>query len=126
MFACIHGQQIPAEVSLAEFAYAFSPLVEETALDTVVIDVEGCALLFGSTYELANEIAQQAQVSPAAGGLGCKVNVALAANPDAAIHAAKFCRGVTFTAPGEELTCLGRLPLKALQCSLASVAEPQA
>ena len=126
MFACIHGQQIPAEVSLAEFAYAFSPLVEETARDTVVIDVEGCALLFGSTYELANEIAQQAQVSQASGGLGCKVNVALAANPDAAIHAAKFCSGVTFTAPGEELTCLGRLPLKALQCSLASVAEPQA
>ncbi len=126
MFACIHGQQIPAEVSLAEFAYAFSPLVEETAADTVVIDVEGCALLFGSTYELANEIAKQAEVAKKSGGLGCKVNVALAGNPDAAIHAAKFCRGVTFTAPGEELTCLGRLSLKALQYSLAGVEESQA
>jgi protein ImuB len=139
MFACIYGHQIPAEVastpaglpgrgprSLAEFAYAFSPLVEETAADTVVIDVEGCALRFGSTYELANEIAKQAKVSKESGGPGCKVNVALAGNPDAAIHAAKFCRGVTFTAPGEELTCLGRLPLKALQCSLAGVEESQA
>jgi len=126
MFACIYGQQIPAELSLAEFAYAFSPLVEETAADTVVIDVEGCALRFGSTFELANEIAKQAKVSKESGGLGCKVNVALAGNPDAAIHAAKFCRGVTFTAPGEELTCLGRLPLKALQCSLAGVEESQA
>jgi protein ImuB len=139
MFACIYGQRIPAEVSvtparlpgssprsLAEFAYTFSPLVEETETDTVVIDVEGCALRFGSTYELANEIAKQAKVPEESGGLGCKVNVALAANPDAAIHAAKFCPGITFTAPGEELTSLGRLPLKALQCSLAGVEESQA
>ena len=139
MFACIYGQQIPAEVastparlpgraprSLAEFAYAFSPLVEETAPDTVVIDVEGCALRFGSTYELANGIAKQANNAKESGGLGCKVNVALAANPDAAIHAAKFCHGVTFTAPGEELTCLGDLPLKALQYSLVGIDEDRA
>jgi len=129
MFVCIHGQQLPAEVSgtssLAEFAYTFSPLVEETAPSTVVIDVEGCALRFGSSYELANEISKQAKLKEPA-GLSCKVNVALAANPDAAIHAAKFCRGVTFTAPGEELTCFGNLPLKALQYSLAGVREPQA
>jgi len=129
MFVCIHGQQLPAEVSgthsLAEFAYTFSPLVEETTPNTVVIDVEGCALRYGSSYELANEIAKQAKLKEPA-GLSCRVNVALAANPDAAIHAAKFCRGVTFTAPGEELTCLGNLPLKALQHSLVGVREPQA
>ena len=98
MFACIYGQQIPAEVSLSEFAYAFSPLVEETARDTVVIDVEGCALRFGSSYELANEIAKQAKAKRP-GGLGCKVNVALAANPDADIHAAKYFKGITFISP---------------------------
>ena len=138
MFASICGQNTPLEVSstpaglpgrgprsLAEFAYTFSPLVEETAADTVVIDVEGCALRFGSAYELVDQIAKQAK-STAAGGLGCKVNVALAANPDAAIHAAKFCEGVTFTAPGEELTCLGNLPLKALQYSLVGIEEKQA
>ena len=135
MFACIYGQQIPAEIasvpglpgrgpcSLAEFAYAFSPLVEETASNTVVIDVEGCALRFGSSYALANEIEKQAKLSKELGGVGCKVNVALAANPDAAIHAARFCRGVTFTASGEELTCLGSLPLKALQYSLVGIDE---
>jgi protein ImuB len=105
---------------LAEFAYTFSPLVEETGPDVVVLDVEGCALRFGSDYELATEIAKQAKT------LGCKVDVALAANPDAAIHAAKFCRGITFTAPGEELTCIGHLPLNALQHSLADVPEHQA
>lgn len=126
MFACIFTKGLPAGVSLAEFAYSFSPLVEEAAPDTVVIDVEGCALRFGSVYELADEIARQAKVSKESGGLGCKVNVALAGNPDAAIHAAKFCPGLTFTAPGEELTCLGSLPLRVLQCSLAGVEESQA
>jgi protein ImuB len=125
MFASIYSQNIPPQVSLAEFAYTFSPLVEETAADTVVIDVEGCALRFGSAYELVDQIAKQAK-STAAGGLGCKVNVALAANPDTAIHAAKFCAGVTFTAPGEELICLGGLPLKALQYSLAGIEEKRA
>ena len=136
MFASIYCRYIPSEVSvtpveaparlsLPEFAYAFSPLVEEVDSHTVVMDVEGCALLFGSTYELANQIAKQAK-SKEPGGLGHQVNVALAANPDAAIHAAKFCRGVTFTAPGEELTCLGGLPLKVLQCSLVGIEEKQA
>ena len=122
MFASIYGPNIPPKGSLADFAYSFSPLVEETAGDTVVIDVEGCALRFGSPYELANQIAEQAK-SKEPGGLGCRVNVALAENPDTAIHAAKFCEGVTFTAAGEELICLGRLPLKVLQCSLAGIEE---
>jgi protein ImuB len=125
MFASIYGQHIPDEVSLQEFAYSFSPLVEETEHNLVVIDVEGCALRFGSDYELANQIAKQSK-SKEPGGLGCKVNVALAANPDAAIHAAKFCPGVTFTAPGEELTCLGSLPLNALQWSLVGIEEARA
>jgi protein ImuB len=125
MFACIYVQNLPPEVSLAEFAYSFSPLVENSAADTVVIDVEGCALRFGSAYKLADQIAKQAK-SKAPGGLGCKVNVALAANPDTAIHAAKFCEGVTFTAPGEELICLGGLPLNALQWSLAGIEEKRA
>ncbi len=136
MFASIYCRHIPAELSvtpaeaparlsLPEFAYAFSPLVEEVDSHTIVMDVEGCALLFGSPYELANQIAKQAKLKVPA-GLGCQVNVALAANPDAAIHAAKFCRGVTFTAPGEELTCLGGLPLKILQCSLVGIEEKSA
>ena len=137
MFACIYGQQIPTEVastpaglagrgprSLAEFAYAFSPLVEEIAPDTVVIDVEGCALLFGSSYELANEIAKQAKVSKESGGIGCKVNVALAANPDAAIHAAKYFKGITFISPGEELTALGELPIENLLGPKSNVQSP--
>ena len=101
-------------MSLAEFATAFSPLVEETAVDTVVIDAEGCELLFGSAYELANQIAKCAARPKESAGLGRKVHVALAGNPDAAIHAARFFEGITFISSGEELTCLGELPISEL------------
>ena len=114
MFACIHGQSLPLTPSLAEFAYAFSPLLEETAADTVVLDVDGCELLFGSAYELAKDIVDCARKPTEAGGLGSKVNVALAANPDAAIYAARFFEGITYIAPGEEHTALGQLSIEAL------------
>ncbi len=119
MFACIYSPQIPAELSLAEFAYAFSPLVEETAANTAVIDVEGCALRFGSAYELATQMARQAKAKPPQ-GLACRVNVALATNPDAAIYAAKHLKGITFISAGEELNALGELPIEKLLESLES------
>lgn len=126
MFACIHGQSLLGKpASLADFAYAFSPLVEETSTDTVVIDTEGCELLFGSAYELANEIVNSAQKAPRAGGLGCKVNVALAGNPEAAIQAARFFEGITYIAPGEELTALGDLPIEALGPELSPNSKVQ-
>ena len=124
MFACIHGQANPQDVSLKEFAYCFSPLVEETAPNTAVIDVEGCELLFGSAYELANEIAKRASTPAAVGGLGCKVNVALAKNPDAAIYAARFFTGITFISPGEELNCLGELPIDQLRITSITTLTP--
>ena len=125
MFACIYGQSIPDGVSLQDFAYSFSPLVEETAIDTVVLDVEGCELLFGSAYELANEIANCAVKRKESGGLGCKVSVAVAANPDAAIHAARCFNGISFITPGEELTSLGDLPIESLKFQVSSLKSKQ-
>ncbi len=122
MFACIHAPQLPADLSLPEFAYGFSPVVEETRGDTVVIDVDGCELLFGSAYQLANEVAAASQRIPdTSGGLETTVNVAIAANPDAAIHAATRLQGITFVSPGEELTCLGEFPVEHLDYSLVNI-----
>ncbi|HET9528104.1 MAG TPA: hypothetical protein VFO99_18150 [Pyrinomonadaceae bacterium] len=121
MFACIHAPNLPANLSLAEFAYGFSPIVEEAGGKTVVIDVEGCELLFGSAYELATDVAQRAKEPRVNGGLEGPVNVAIAANPDAAIHAATRLRGITFVSPGEELICLGEFPIQALEFSLVNV-----
>ena len=109
MFACIHST---ADVSLTEFAYGFSPVVEEIGKRTVVIDVEGCELLFGSPYQLASEVVKRAETA---------VSVAVAANPDAAIHAATRLKGITFVSPGEELTCLGDFPIEHLDYSLVNV-----
>src|SRR4026208_2330564 len=107
MLACIHVWKLPAALSLTDFAYGFSPVVEEVRPGTAVIDVDGCELLFGSAYELANELAQSGQKVQTEGGLETNASVAVAANPDAAIHAATHLKGVTFVSPGEELTCLG-------------------
>src|ERR1041384_2586438 len=60
MFACIHST---VEISLTEFAYGFSPIVEERRKGTVVIDVEGCELLFGSPYQLASEVVKRAEIA---------------------------------------------------------------
>ena len=115
MFACIHVWKLPAALSLTDFAYGFSPVVEEVRSGTVVIDVDGCELLFGSAYQLANEIARRAQE------LETAVSVAVAANPDAAIHAATHLKGITFVSAGEELTCLGSFPIERLDYSLVGV-----
>jgi len=126
MFACIHVWKLPAALSLTDFAYGFSPVVEEVRPGTAVIDVDGCELLFGSAYQLANEVAQRAQKRGAEGGLETTVSIAVAANPDAAIHAATYLKGITFVSPGEELTCLGGFPVERLDYSLASVEKEDA
>jgi protein ImuB len=125
MFSCIYCPDLSAAVSLADFGYSFSPLVEETAPDCVVLDVAGCELRFGSAYELANEIFTYATRSKAEGGLGQKINVSLAGNPDSAILAARFLKGITFIAPGEELTALGDLPIDRLLSPKSKVQSPR-
>jgi len=126
MFACVYAGKSDNSASLSDFAYAFSPVVEAATNDTVVLDIAGCDLLFGSAYQLATEISERAQQPQAAGGLDMKVSVALAANPDTAIHAAKHLKGITFISAGEELGCLGNLPLTALEYSLVHIDQKRA
>ena len=108
MFACVYATGVSDRLALVELAYGFSPRVEETACDTVVLDIEGCELLFGRPRDTAIAIARQAA------RLGIKSNVAVASNPDSAIHAARAFNGVTVIPPGEELKRLGHLPVKAV------------
>ena len=120
MFACVYSPNLKNYAALVDCAYAFSPLVEETTPDTVVLDIEGCDLLFGPTREIAKEIARHAAK------LGLKANVAVAHNPDAAIHAARCFSGVTVIASGRESKRLGDLPIAALDISLARVEAERA
>lgn len=139
MFACIYGQSVcdikhqtdvePSvrDVSLVDLAFTFSPLVEQTTIDTVVLDVEGQELLFDSlssgrewTHVLAAEIAR------CGASFGLKVNVAVATNPDLAIHTARSFKGIKVILLGEELSQLGDLPLKMLDYSLAGIEKDRA
>jgi protein ImuB len=120
MFACIHSDQKDCRTLLVNCAYAFSPLVEETSSNTVVIDIEGCELLFGSNREIAKEIAHYAKTS------GLKVNIAVAQNPDAAIHAAKCFPGISVIPLGKEATRFGDLPIEVLDFTLARVEADKA
>lgn len=122
MFACIYCQSVSEKQvksdrdgeTLIDLAFTFSPLVEQTSVDTVVLDIEGCELMFSEGGE-ADAIRQRAT------GFGFKVNVAVAGNPDTAIHAARNISGATMIPLGAELTRLGELSVTALDCSLAGI-----
>ena len=126
MFACIYSHDPHEELTLTDFAYAFSPVVEHTKPNTVTLDVAGCDLVFGSPYELASEVALRAKKSTSEGGLESLINVAIAANPDTAIHAALHLQGISFIAEGEELSGLQDFPIESLEYSLVNIEPKQA
>src|SRR3954468_6291651 len=101
-------QETAAHAALLDCAYSFSPRVENTASDTVLLDLDGLERLFGSPQKIAREIARRATE------LGLEANVAVAANPDNAVHAARGFIGVTLIPAGHEPERLGPLPLSVL------------
>jgi protein ImuB len=107
MFACVYA---PGNMALAlECARGFSPHIEETAQDTVIFDVRGLEAMHGPAEMLAREIERR---------IGVPASIAIAANPDAAMHAAHGIRGVTVIAPGREAEALAGLPLNLLANAL--------
>ena len=144
MFACIYGRNLSksnqsAPVGsetkaspLVDLAFTFSPLVEETTADTVVFDVSGQDLLFGlpgpvsetneieSARNIANEIYRRGKE------LCLKINVAIAADADVAIHTARSFAGITVVGSGEELSKLDSLPIKAIDFSLVAIEAKRA
>ncbi len=103
MFACLHGKG-----NLTALAFDFSPLVEQTAPGVVTLDVSGLDLLFGLPQDIAAAIARRASET------GVAAAIALAANPDAAICAARGFSGVSIIPQGDEAKFLGPLSLALL------------
>lgn len=101
-------QETAAHAALLDCAQSFSPRVEDTAPDTVVLDIAGMEALFGESTKLARDLARRAS------DLGLETNVAVASNPNAAMLAARGFSGVTVIADGEEEQRLGNLPLSFL------------
>jgi len=107
MFACLHA---PGNLPLAvECARGFSPYIEENPPDTVIFDVRGLESLYGPPEMLAREIERR---------IGVPASLAIASNPDAAMHAAHGIRGVTIIAPGREAEVLAPLPVNLLGAGL--------
>src|SRR5713101_7501605 len=135
MLACIYRQSVSennmgdgvSSESLVDLAFTFSPLVEQTSVDTVVLDIEGCDLMFAAKPGFSEALSNEADaIRQRAAEFGFGVNVAIAANPDAAIHAARNISEMTMIPAGAELTCLDKLSLRVLGYSLAGIETDRA
>ena len=101
-------QEVAAHAALLDAACAFSPRVEDTAADTVVLDLAGLESLFGPPAKIARELARRASE------LGLEANVAVAANPDAATYLARGFHGVTIVPEDKAAERLGLLEVGVL------------
>jgi len=113
-------QETSAHAALLDCAQSFSPEVEDTASGTVLLNLAGLEPLFGPLSKIARELARRAS------RMELEANVAVAANPDAAVLAAHGFPGVTLISEGREAERLGDLPVDVLLESFSSDADDSA
>jgi len=101
-------QESSAHAALLDCAQSFSPCVEASVCDTVVLDLAGMESLLGPLSKIARSIFDRASM------LGLRANVAIASNPDAALLAARGFSGMIVIAAGKEAEHLGPLPVQVL------------
>jgi protein ImuB len=97
-----------AHAALLDCAQSFSPCVEDTACDTVLLDLAGMESLLGTLPEISRAMRQRAAA------LGLEANVAAASNPDVALLAARGLSGITVIPANQEAERLGPLPVDVL------------
>jgi protein ImuB len=102
------AQEGSAHSALLDVAHAFTPRVEDTAADTLLLDLAGLERLYGSTAAMAGDLASRVA------SVSVEANIAVAANPDAAMHAARGFAGTTIIPAREEAHRLGVLPVQIL------------
>src|SRR6195256_4247214 len=111
------SQETSAHAALLDCAQSFSPEIEDTAPGTVLLDLFGLEPLSGPRSKIARNLAQRVSQ------MGMEANLAVAANPDAALLAARGFPGVTLIPEGREAECLGDLPVDVLLESFSSDVE---
>jgi protein ImuB len=104
-----------AHAALLDLGWSISPRIENTAADTIVVDLAGLNSLFGSDEDIAHGLLQRAR------SLGFIAHVAVASSIDVAIHAARGFSGVTVISDGEESQLIGVLPVHVLSPSNESL-----
>jgi len=110
--AILRQRSLPQEESsnaaLLDVAHAFTPRVEDTHPDRLLLDLDGLERLYGPAATMTHELASRVSA------VGLECNLGVATNPDAAMHAACGFSGITVIPAGEEAKRLGILPLHAL------------
>ena len=76
-------QEKCAQAALLDLGTSISPCMENTAPDTILLDISGLTSLFGSDENIAVQLKQRASI------LGLLVHVAVSSNLEVAIHAAR-------------------------------------
>ena len=106
-------QENAAHAALLDVAHAFSPRVEDAAADTLLLDLSGLDRLYGPSSRMGSDLKSRVTA------VGMETNIAVAANPDAALHAALGFEGITVIPAGREVQRLGVLPVQVLLDGLA-------
>jgi protein ImuB len=99
-------QEKAAHAALLDVGWSVSPRVEDTAPDTIVLDLEGLSSLFGADENIARALSERSF------RVGVLSHVAIASNIEAAILAARGFAGITIVPTGEESARLGSLPIR--------------
>jgi protein ImuB len=102
------SQEASAQAALLDCAQSFSPEIEDTAPGTVILNLDGLEPLHGPLPKIASDLKQRVS------RLALEANVAVAANPDAALLAAHGFPGLTLIPEGREAERLGDLPVDVL------------
>ena len=102
------AQEQAAHAALLELGWSMSPRVEDHVQDTILTDLAGLHSLFGAEENIAREFARRAAA------MHLRVHVAVSANLEVAVHAARGFAGITVIPQGEEARYLSGLPVQAL------------
>jgi len=108
------SQETSAHAALLDCAQSFSPEVEDASPGTVLLNLAGLEPLLGPLPKSAHDLARRVSQ------MGLEANIAVAANPDAALLAARGFPGVTLIPEGREAERLGDLPVDVLLESFSS------
>ena len=100
-----------AHSALLDVAWSITPLVENAAPDTLLIDISGLASLLGDEEAIARQIASRAST------FGMNVHVAISANVETARIVARALPGPTIVPEGAERRFLETLPVSMLSPS---------
>src|SRR5580658_3185431 len=102
------AQEKAAHAALLDLGWSMSPRIEDHAQDTILADLAGLNSLFGAEENIAREFARRAAE------LNLRVRVAVSANLEVAVHAARGFAGITVIPEGEEARYLSGLPVQTL------------